>query len=475
MQLELTYQQIWRISAPIMLGSAAQNVIALSDAVLLYHLGEVEFAAIGFVGVFYITVAAIGYGFSRGGQIMIARRMGERRPFAVGYTFHAMLLFELALATLMWCFMRFASGWFFQLFLADAPEIYQKSLDYIHYRSYGVFFSYAGVALISLYSGIARPTIILLDTIILALVNLTLNYGLIFGKFGLPAMGIGGSGLASSIAEGIAFVFFALYIVWDKKNRPLHLFRLHRDPEIEAPQAQAAVPGQEADEAELVFHPNESIWQVMRHQLRISLPVVAQAAVSQGSWVFFFGMVAHLGQHALAVSNLARTVYLLLSIPLWGFSAGVNTLVSNLIGQKRQQEVMQAAWKTGKLCWIVTFLFAAPILFFPEFFLYPLLGKSDMSLIAQTRPVFYILLIILSMSAFGSVLNNTLAGTGATWYGFQLQLFTISIYIGYIYLATSVFHFSLPGIWAAEVWYWLATIALAVWYLRSDRWHKVHF
>ena len=50
-----------------MLGSAAQNVIALSDAVLLYHRGEVEFAAIGFVGVFYITIAAIGYSLSRGG------------------------------------------------------------------------------------------------------------------------------------------------------------------------------------------------------------------------------------------------------------------------------------------------------------------------------------------------------------------------------------------------------------------------
>ncbi len=85
MLLDLSYRQIWKISAPIMLGSAAQNVIALSDAVLLYHKGEVEFAAIGFAGVFYITIAAIGYAFSRGGQIIIARRMGEGKPQAVGH------------------------------------------------------------------------------------------------------------------------------------------------------------------------------------------------------------------------------------------------------------------------------------------------------------------------------------------------------------------------------------------------------
>jgi Na+-driven multidrug efflux pump len=462
-----------------MLGSAAQNVIALSDAVLLYHLGEVEFAAIGFVGVFYITVAAIGYGFSRGGQIMIARRMGERRPGAVGYTFHAMLLFELALAILMWLFMRYASPWFFHLFLTHSPDIYQKSLDYIHYRSYGVFFSYAGVALISLYSGIARPAIILVDTVILALVNLTLNYMLIFGKFGFPEMGIGGSGLASTIAEGIAFVFFVIYILLDKKNRPLRLFTFRRSTEQVLMQRVETGPEMEqaadAVQPDLAYHPNESILSVMRHQLRISLPVVVQAAVSQGSWVFFFGMVENLGQHALAVSNLARTVYLLLSIPLWGFSAGVNTLVSNLIGQQRHHEVMEAAWKTGKLCFLVSMCLSIPILFFPEFFLYPLLGKSDMSLIGQTQSIFYVLLVIIGMASFGSVLNNTLAGTGATWFGLQLQLFTISVYLGYIYMVTTFTSLPLSWVWAAEILYWLVTIILVHWYLRSERWHQVHF
>ncbi|MCB9298230.1 MAG: hypothetical protein H6559_34710 [Lewinellaceae bacterium] len=68
MRLRTSYRQILSISAPIMLGSAAQNVIALSDSVFLYHLSQEDFASIGFVGVFYPVVAAIGYGFSRGGR-----------------------------------------------------------------------------------------------------------------------------------------------------------------------------------------------------------------------------------------------------------------------------------------------------------------------------------------------------------------------------------------------------------------------
>lgn len=446
MKLDLTYRQIWKISAPIMLGSAAQNVIALSDAVLLYHLGEVEFAAIGFVGVFYITIAAIGYSFSRGGQIIIARRMGEGKYGAVGHIFHTMLLFELALAALMWTFMRFGTPWFFQFFLENSPQIYDKCLEYIHYRSYGIFFSYAGVALISLYTGIARPGIILLDTIILAIVNLALNYGLIFGKFGLPAMGIGGSGLASSIAEGIAFVVFIVFILLDKKNRVLNIF---------------SVP--------------EPDWALTRQQLNISLPVVAHAAVGQGSWIFFFGMVENLGERALAISNLARTVYLLLSIPLWGFSSGVNTLVSNLIGQARHSDVLAAAWKTGKLCWLVSMVMAIPVLFFPGKVLYPLLGKSDMTLIGETQPIFYLMLGILSFATFGSVMVNSLSGTGATWFGLRLQVISLVVYLIYIFTVVNVLHSGLFWVWVAEIIYWSVMIMMVVYYLRTERWHGMEF
>lgn len=444
MRLDISYRQIWRISAPIMLGSAAQNVIALSDAVLLYHRGEVEFAAIGFVGVFYITVAAIGFGFSRGGQIMIARRMGEGRPAAVGHVFHTMLLSELSLAVLMWAFMQFATPWFFALFLDHSPAIYAKSLEYIHYRSFGVFFSYAGVAIISLYSGIARTMFILVDTMVLAVINLILNYGLIFGKFGLPEMGIGGSGLASSIAEGVAFTVFAIYMLFDRHNRPLR-----------------------------IFSRPEADWPMAKQQLSLSLPVVAHAAVGQGSWVFFFGMVENLGERALAISNLARTVYLLLSIPLWGFSTGVNTLISNLIGQGRRHDVLAAAWKTGKLCWFSSMLIAVPILFYPGQLLYPLLGKSDMSLITETQPVFYLLLGLLTMSTFGSVLMNALAGTGATWFGLRLQAISVAFYLSYIYYVTNFTHLNLVWVWGAELLYWALMIVMTLTYLRSERWHAL--
>ena len=188
-----------------MIGSAAQNVIALSDSVFLYHLSELDFAAIGFVSVFYLIITAIGYGFSRGGQILVARRSGEGDYREAGRLFYSMLYLEVGLAIFFFLFIVFACPWFFRLFV-DTESIYTKSLEYLKYRSYGVFPAFIGVSLIAFYTGIARTRIIMYDTLVLIVVNIFLNYSLIYGKWGMPEMGIAGAGLASTLAEVAALI-----------------------------------------------------------------------------------------------------------------------------------------------------------------------------------------------------------------------------------------------------------------------------
>ncbi len=441
MRLRTSYRQILAISAPIMLGSAAQNVIALSDSVFLYHLSEADFASIGFVGVFYLVIAAIGYGFSRGGQIMIARRMGEGNPQEVGRTFYAMLYMELALAVVMFLFMEFGTYYFFQL-MVDSEVVFSRSLEYLSTRSWGVFFSYTGVAIIALYTGVARTNFIIIDTLILAAVNITLDYALIFGHWGLPRMGIAGAGLASTLAEVVAFVVFLVYIFFDKRAVPYRLFHL---PTIDI--------------------------SLIRQIYRLSFPIVAQAFVGLGSWFVFFGIVENLGERPLAITNLARMVYLILSIPTWGFSSGVNTMVSNLIGQGKRMAVLPMIWKTAKISWFTTMVITLPVVLFPHQLLYPLLGGQDMTLITEAQPIFYVLLAILTAFSIGAIYFNGLAGTGATYYGLKLQTWAAVGYLVYIYVVVNYTSGGLPWAWAAEVLYWTSIFIMTYVYLRKKAWH----
>jgi MATE family multidrug resistance protein len=443
MQLNTTYRQILSISTPIMLGSAAQNVIALSDSVFLYHLSEADFASIGFVGVFYLIIAAIGYGFSRGGQIMIARRLGQQRYGLIGKTFHALVVFELILALAMFFLMRYGCYYIFDFFV-DSDVVLTKSLEYIEYRSWGVFFSYLGVSIIALYTGIARTTFIIVDTIILAAVNIILNYALIFGVWGFPEMGIAGAGLASTVAEVIAFVIFVVYMLLDKNISAFEIFRRHK-----------------VDIG------------LIRKQYQLASPIVAQAIVGLGSWFVFFGIIENLGERELAITNLVRMVYLILSIPTWGYSSGVNTLVSNFIGARKRQAVFPIIWKTAKISWLSTMVIGLPVVIFPHFFLYPLLGGGDATLIEDAKPIFFVLLGILAGFSIGGVFFNGLAGTGATLFGLKIQTICVVFYILYIYFVIDVIQGGLGLAWAGEVFYWLLIIFISVWYLRRNEWHAL--
>ena len=426
-----------------MLGSAVQNIVALTDSIFLYYVSETDFAAIGFVGVFYLVIASIGFGLSKGGQIMIARRVGEKEYVEVGKSFYALVYFALILSVALFLFMQYGARPFFELFV-HSEVIIDKSMEYLQPRSYGVFFSYTGMAIMALYTGMARTAFIVVDTIILAVVNIVLNYGLIYGAWGLPEMGIAGAGLASTIAEITAFAVFFLYMTRDHGLRLLRIFRLPL--------------------------PNPSLnlyWRL----LSISSPAVAQSVLGIGSWFFFFGLIEHMGERELAISNLVRIVYLMLSIPCWGYASGINTIVSNFIGMQKRQVVFPIIWKTAKITIGNTMLFALPVLIWPKFFLYPLLGKQDLTLLIEAQPILLLLIPVLALFAIGGIYLNGLTGTGAMGRGLWIMFVSTVAYAVYVYLMVEVYHAALYYVWLADIIYWSIASSMSWFYLHSKKWH----
>jgi putative MATE family efflux protein len=445
MRLNTTYKQILAISVPIMLGSAAQNIIVLSDNVFLYHVSEVDFAAVGLVGVFYLLIASIGYGFSRGGQILIARRHGERDYAAAGDYFKALVMFEMAMAIVIFCFLYFGSAWFFSLFI-DNPVIYEKCLEYIYPRSFGVFFSYVGVSFVAFYTGVAKTRIIIYDTVILIVVNIVLNYIFIYGKFGFEPMGIAGAGLASTVAEVVAFGAFVVYMIFDKSNK---LYKITGFEKFDIP--------------------------LVRQTFDISAPIVWQSVVGLGSWFVFFTLIENMGSRPLEISNLIRNIYLILSIPCWGYSAGINTLVSNFIGNRKRQAVIPIAIKTAKLNLYSTLTLAVPVALFPEFFLYPLFGGEDMSLVNEAKSLMPLLVVILAIFSIGSTFMNALTGTGHTKTALWIQSIFVVFYITYSFIVIKYLKLNLQWAWGVEVFYWLGITAVVYWYLKNKKWHVKRF
>ncbi|MBC6995325.1 MATE family efflux transporter [Neolewinella lacunae] len=442
MKLTTSYRDIWKVSLPIIIGSAAQNVVAMTDSVFLYYKGEEDFAAIGFVSTFYIIVAAIGFGFSRGGQILMARRSGQKQPGTVGRTFYSTVYFELVLAALLFLFMTYGSYWLFAS-LVDSDIIFYKSLEYLETRKWGVFASYLGVACIALYTGIARPTFIIVDTFILAITNIFLDRALIFGMYGFPEMGIAGAGLASTIAEYVALLVFLVYMAFDKKNRIYNIFKLPKwDPAI------------------------------IKDIIGISVPIVAMSVVGLGSAFVFFGLVDNFGERALAVTNIVRIVYLILSVPAWGFCTGINTMASYFVGAGKPHKVKTVLWKTSLLCLVITTVLIMPLLIFPTQVLYPILGDERAYLIEAAYPVFWVLWGILTTFSFGSIFFNGLIGAGETGLALGMQFACAIGYVILIFVVVRVPWGTMVWAWSVEMLYWIALFILSLIFFRRPRWRS---
>ena len=232
MKAQITNREIWNIALPIMLGNMAQTIINFTDTAFLGHIGVIALGASMLAGLFYYVFTTIAAGFAIGIQIIIARRFGEKNYSRIGIIFEHGSIFVFILGSILFSILYFFSDHLL-LWLIDSPNIYDASLDYIKYRQFGIIFVCFNFLYRGLYVGISNTKVITYSTIIMAFVNIFLDYCLIFGNFGFPEMGIGGAALASFIAEVSAFVFFTLYSYITMRNKEFGMFKIHKlEPEL---------------------------------------------------------------------------------------------------------------------------------------------------------------------------------------------------------------------------------------------------
>lgn len=440
----VTYRSILQISLPIMIGSAVQNLIQLTDTFFLGRVEgkEVEYlGAIGLASVFYLLVTTIGYSFTRAGQLMIARRTGTEANEEIGVITHAMAAFSLLLAIIMFAIMKFGSSTIFGWFISN-KDIYKSCIEYLDYRSYGVFFSYMGVVALAFYSGMSRTTILIYNAIVMLLTNVFFNYGLIYGNLGMPKMGIGGAALASTLSEVVAFAIFLIYMIFDKKIRVFNLFKY---PKIDV--------------------------NIIKAQINLSIPMVLQAVASLGSWFFFFVLIEQLGPNEAAVSQIIKSIFMMFMIPAWGFSSGINTIVSNLIGKKQLREVWDAITKTAFLCFAVTMSLCLSLLFFPDFILG--LVTDDQNILPYAKKIMWVLYVVLGLFSISVIYFNGLVGTGATKVALYIQVTCVLLYMIYVYVVIGLLKSSLEVAWMADGVYLVSSLIISIIYLKSNLWLKV--
>jgi len=426
---------------PIIIGAIAQNVILATDALFMAGVNEISLDAVGLGGLYFSTLFVLGYGFSTGVQILIARRHGEKNHEAIGQVFNSSLQILFILSLFLWAFMEWFSPPLLRLLIQSEP-VYEQTIEYLDQRAWGMVFVFFSLTFRSLYIGISHSMVITIATIATAIANVVLNYALIFGHFGLPALGIAGAGMASSIAEVVGVLSYLAYMQWKGSHRQFSLFK------------------------------NWSFNAVVSRQVsRISTPVMAQFFLSHLGWFVFFLIIERLGERALAVSVLIRIIYMFEMVPFWGFNSATNTIVSYSIGEGKPEAVMPILRRVSLLAIVSSLLFILPNLIFPEWVISLAAGSnSPADLITDSVPTLQVISISLFIFAIAMTYFSGITGSGNTRFAMYLEFFTITLYVMLAWFLGSRASARVEEVWFTEVLYFLVLGLVSYAYMRSGKW-----
>lgn len=440
MQQYFTNKTIWNIAYPIMLGNLAQTLIALTDTAFLGRVSSIALGASMVAGVYYFVFSTIAWGFGTGVQIMIARRLGEKRFERIGVIFEHGLCTVAVLAVSLFLIQHYVTEMALKE-LIQSPNIYEAAMEFMKYRHYGILFVCFNYLFRALYIGLSNTRCISLSTAVMACVNIFLDYVLVFGKFGFPEMGIGGAALASVCAEISAFIFFFTYTFLTLPLKKYSMFAFHK---IEG-------------------------W-VMKTILQLSLPTMMQKLLAFGTWFLFFIMVEHMGEQEIAVSGIIRSVYMLIGIPAFAFGATANTLTSRLIGEGAADKVVRTLLQTLRISWICLLPIFLFCLIEPRIVLSI---YTDNAILAEAAvPSLYMICAGVAAMSFGMVFFEAVSGTGNTLHALLLEICVQFAYVFVIWFFASYLRTEVVWVWGCEFTYGTVIGFLSCLYLRFAKWQK---
>ena len=424
--LKATYKEILLISLPLILGNTAWTSNGVFDTIFVGNLGKVELDAIGFASIFYSVLFMMGFSFTRGTQILIAKRMGELNKHEVGNILDTTIISMTVVAILFFALIKIFSHEILTFMLTD-KEIIEKCDLFLRYRIWGLIPSFLSFVFIGFYSGIGKTNILALSIGLMTILNVTLNYCLVYGKLGLPVMGIAGSGTATSISETTAVLVLLAGTFYKRRIHDFYLFRFKKFD-----------------------------LKLLKEMSNIAVPLMIQSMAAVGAWLFLFARIeTKLGKDSLAISSIFRQLILFFTIPSWSLGSTANTLVSNLVGQKDFVGVKMAVRKISVVSLVFAIISCLIIYIFPSFCIGIFTSKQDYALIPMATHIVPVIFVVFILMSFTNILFNGVISLGDTYTALGIQVAVVILYIVYFQVMFTLPFVNTFWIWTSEWVYWI--------------------
>ena len=373
------------LAIPMMLEMAMESVFALVDLYFVGHLKESGFAiqTVGLTESVLTIMYSIAIGMSMAATAMVARRIGEKNPEQASRSAAQVLLVSFAV-TLVLSLLGVMYAEEILILMGSRPEAaaYGKEFTRIMMGSSVI------IMLLFLINGIFRgagnAAIAMKSLWIANIANIILCPILIRGLGPVPAMGLTGAAIATTIGRSTG-VLYQLY----------HLFIADSQVRIKTE----------------YFKPDFTL---IRSVIKIATPGIFQFVIASCSWIILAQLVATTGgENASAGYQTALRLMMFFMLPAWGLSNAASTLVGQNMGANEMLRAEQSVMKTVK--YNVIFMLAVSLIFF-------ILGDFLVSFFTQEEMIksfaknaLHIMSVGFIFYGIGMVMINAFNGAGDTW------------------------------------------------------------
>jgi multidrug resistance protein, MATE family len=422
------YRKNLALAIPVIFSQIGQVTVNLVDNIMVGHLGTTELAAASFAINIFNVGMLFGLGITLGITPLVGQSLNSKKTKNIGSWLRNGILVNFIAALLLCAVM--SSVVLFMNRMGQRDEVVQKAIPFylLHVASMVplmLFFSFK-----QFLEGIGNTKIAMVITIIINLVNIALNYVLIYGKFGFPVMGLNGSGCASLIARFIMPVIFILVML----KRPVLRVYL----------------------TEAVHSGFEKL--KIKRIASIGLPIGLQMVIEILAFSMSAIMIGWISKESLAGHQVAISMASMTYMISFGLASGTTIRVSHAFGEHDLKEVKHAVYASLHI--VVAFMSTMGILFVLLRNYVPLLFTSDPAVIHIAAGLLIVGAFFQIFDGIQVVLLGALRGIADVRIPMFMAFFSyIVVSLPVSYLLAFVFHFGYPGVWIGFV-FGLSTAAV---------------
>lgn len=432
---------VFLLAIPMILEMIMEGIFSIVDAILVSSVGEDAFATVVLTETFATLIYSLAIGVSIAATAMVGRRVGEKEYEAANEAAGQAILLGVGVSIIITFIGLFFPAELLRI-MGASEAVVATGVNFTR-----IFLgSNIVIMLLFILNGVFRGAgnaAIAMRVLILAnLLNIVLDFILIFGWGPIPAMGVTGAAIATSIGRGSA-VLYQLYVLFSKKGI-----------------------------VQLTLDHLRSNWKVLKNLVNVAATGASQHLIGSASWIFLMMLIADYGTETVNGYGMAIRIIMFTFLPAWGISNAAATLIGQNLGAGLPERAEKSVWRAGYLNMAFLSAVAVVYLVWAEWFIR--IFTDNPVVLEVGIEVLRVFSISYPVFAIGMVIIQAFGGAGDTRTPTMINFFVYWIF--QIPLAYSLA--KLVG-WEASGVYWALVITeflwagLAIYLFRQGKWKTV--